>query len=207
MATAGANGPRSVRARASKAAKHGITPAWHTDREDYARRTDAHWTRSDKLPAHVIAKSGDLRVVSGFRALDFWRCDIRALYRCPDSQRRCGKMHVTPKPRDVFFDDLVRQTAAGLIVPIEFRTGSRIHRFWMTDRDQDRYEDLNSGRPVLPSPEPEEENHASTGASRRAPTCRPTPPEPGLPVPETPLPSNSGATCPSDPGCAAGVSP
>lgn len=71
LSTAGAEGPRSVRARASRAAKYGITPAWHTDRAEYARRNDGHWTRSDNLPAHVIAKSGDLRVVSGFRVLDF----------------------------------------------------------------------------------------------------------------------------------------
>ncbi|WP_406053942.1 hypothetical protein OG462_42870 [Streptomyces sp. NBC_01077] len=89
LSSAGVEGPRSVKARAAKAAKHGITPAWHTDRSDYASRRDTHWTRSDSLPAEVIAKSGDLRVVSGFRALDFWRCDHRALYRCPETQRRC----------------------------------------------------------------------------------------------------------------------
>jgi hypothetical protein len=67
--SAAAHGPRSVRARASHAARHGITPAWHTDRADYADRRDTHWTRSDRLPARVIAKTGALRVVSGFRAL------------------------------------------------------------------------------------------------------------------------------------------
>ncbi|MFI7103199.1 hypothetical protein ACIBK8_28060 [Streptomyces sp. NPDC050161] len=138
LSSAGAEGPRSVKARASKAAKHGIIPAWHTDRSDYARRTDTHWTRSDHLPAEVIAKTGDLRVVSGFRVLDFWRCGIHALYRCPDTPNRCGKRHVTPKPRDVLFDDLVRKTAAGLIVPITHRTGSTTHRFWVTDADRDQ---------------------------------------------------------------------
>ncbi|MFE2718903.1 hypothetical protein ACFXKI_45105 [Streptomyces mirabilis] len=103
LSSAGAHGPRSVRARASHAARHGITPAWHTDRADYADRHDTHWPRSDRLPARVIAKAGDLRVVSGFRALDFWRCDARALYRCPDTSHRCGKVHVTPKPRDILF--------------------------------------------------------------------------------------------------------
>ncbi|MFI1607621.1 hypothetical protein ACH4YN_36835 [Streptomyces griseofuscus] len=174
LATAGAHGPKSVRARANRAAKNGITPAWHTDRRDYARRSDTHWTRSDLLPAEVIAKSKDLRVVSGFRVLDFWRCDLHALYRCPDSQRRCGKMHATPKPRDVFFDDLVRQTAAGLIVPVEFRDGSRTHRFWVTDSDRDRYADLTSGRPVSPSPDLEDLDLGPVKeGSRRAPTCRP----------------------------------
>ncbi|MEU3616490.1 hypothetical protein ABZ725_29915 [Streptomyces sp. NPDC006872] len=63
LSTAGADGPRSVRARAARAERNGITPAWHTDRNDYAHRHDTHWTRSDNLPAHVIAKIGDLRVV------------------------------------------------------------------------------------------------------------------------------------------------
>ncbi|MER5312947.1 hypothetical protein ABT034_34825 [Streptomyces sp. NPDC002773] len=174
LSSAAHEGPRSVKARAARAAKHGITPAWHTDRSDYASRTDTHWTRSDNLPAEVIAKSGDLRVVSGYRALDFWRCDHRALYRCPETQRRCGQMHVTPKPRDVFFDDLVRRTAAGLIVPVEHRTGSKTYRFWVTDADQERLEDFNIGRPVLPSAEPEDERELPTHASHRAPTCRPS---------------------------------
>ncbi|MGC5543666.1 hypothetical protein ACPYPE_23635 [Streptomyces griseus] len=173
LSSAGAEGPRSVKARASRAAKNGITPAWHTDRSDYASRTDTHWTRSDNLPAEVIAKSGDLRVVSGFRVLDFWRCDIRALYRCPDTSSRCGKRHITPKPRDVFFDDLVRQTAAGLIVPIEHRTGTRTHRFWVTDTDRDRLEDHNSGRPDATQQDPEDERDLPVRASYRAPTCRP----------------------------------
>ncbi|MFD3572215.1 hypothetical protein [Streptomyces sp. NPDC058667] len=174
LSTVGVEGPRSVKARAARAAKHGIIPAWHTDRSDYASRSDTHWTRSDNLPAEVIAKSGDLRVVSGYRALEFWRCDDRALYRCPQTQRRCGQTHVTPKPRDVFFDDLVRGTAAGLIVPVEHRTGTKTHRFWVTDADRERLEDLNSGRPVLPPAEPEDERDLPTGASHRAPTCRPS---------------------------------
>ncbi|MFE7757659.1 hypothetical protein [Streptomyces sp. NPDC057429] len=187
LSTAGVQGPRSVRARASRAAKHGITPAWHTDRGDYASRNDVHWTRSDHLPARVIAKAGDLRVVSGFRVLDFWKCDVRALYRCPDTQSRCGKTHTTPKPRDVFFDDLVRKTAAGLIVPVEFRGGSRTHRFWVTDRDRDRYADLNNGLPVLPSAETEDHDQKSSGASRRAPTCRPHTATPAMPSHTAPL--------------------
>ncbi|MFE1230600.1 hypothetical protein [Streptomyces sp. NPDC058745] len=174
LSTAAQEGPRSVKARANKASKHGITPAWHTDRSDYASRNDVHWTRSDNLPAEVIAKSGDLRVVSGYRALDFWRCDHRALYRCPETQRRCGAMHVTPKPRDVFFDDLVRRTAAGRIVPVQHRVGTSTHRFWVTDADRDRLDDLNGGRLVLPSVEPDDERELPTAASHRAPTCRPT---------------------------------
>ncbi|MER7491000.1 hypothetical protein ABTY20_35015 [Streptomyces sp. NPDC126497] len=37
------------------------TPAWHTDRAAYAQRNDTHWTRSDHLPAHVIARTGEKR--------------------------------------------------------------------------------------------------------------------------------------------------
>ncbi|MFF2812525.1 hypothetical protein ACFVT2_36205 [Streptomyces sp. NPDC058000] len=60
LSSAGVHGPRSVRARASKAAKNGIIPAWHTDRSDYAQRNDTHWTRSNHLPAEVIRKIGDV---------------------------------------------------------------------------------------------------------------------------------------------------
>ncbi|MET9351206.1 hypothetical protein [Streptomyces termitum] len=182
LSSAGREGPRSVKARANKAAKNGITPAWHTDRSDYAGRSDTHWTRSDNLPAEVIKKIGDLRVVWGFRALDFWKCDVRALYPCPDTSNRCGKQHVTPKPRDVLFDDLVRKTAAGLIVPVEHLLGAKAHRFWVTDADRDRLEDHNAGRPVPPPVEPEDERELLYRASHRAPTCRPSVQRPKDPV-------------------------
>ncbi|MFJ3786482.1 hypothetical protein [Streptomyces sp. NPDC090093] len=172
---------------------------------------------SGNLPAEVIAKTGDLRVVSGYRAPEFWRCDDRALYRCPQTQRRCGQTHVTPKPRDVFFDDLVRGTAAGLIVPIEHRTGTKTHRFWVTDADRDRLEDHNSGRPVLPPAEPEDERDLPTGASHRAPTCRPSVQaaaapvvEPAVappPIPIQPLPSRPIGAWPFAPSIPAQPTP
>ncbi|WP_435850007.1 hypothetical protein [Streptomyces scabiei] len=170
LSTIGKEGPSSVRARAAKALEYGITPAWHTDRANYSQRNDTQWTRSDRLPAYVIAKSGDLRVVSGFRALEFWTCDHRALYPCPKGPRRCGAPHVTPKPRDVMFDDLVRKTAAGLIVPIEFKQGARIHRFWVTDQDRNRYAEEH-GLPSQPTTDPKD--FVGTG-SAGAPTCRPS---------------------------------
>ncbi|MCX5434755.1 hypothetical protein OHU11_42005 (plasmid) [Streptomyces sp. NBC_00257] len=188
LSTAGEHGPRSVRARASKAAKHGIIPAWHTDRADYALRSDTQWTRSNNLPAHVIAKAGDLRVISGFRALDFWHCGVRALYPCPNGARRCGKHHATPKPRDVLFDDLVRKTAAGEIVPVEHRTASKTHRFWVTSTDRDRLEDLRSDDTVLPLLS---DKDVPGGASANRPTCRPaaavTALAPPVAIPSEPL--------------------
>ncbi|MEU9523289.1 hypothetical protein [Streptomyces sp. NPDC048224] len=192
LSTIDESGLRGVRARAGKAAKNGITPAWHTDRLAYAQRNDTHWTRSDRLPAHLIARNGDLRIVSGFRALDFWHCDTSALYPCPDGVRRCGKAHATAKPRDVFFDDMVRQTAAGTIVPIQFRAGKTTHRYWVTSADRDRLDDLDSDDTRLP---PERETTSATGASRNRPTCQPTtapsteqdPPTPDVPLTARPL--------------------
>ncbi|MGP4092344.1 hypothetical protein, partial [Streptomyces sp. KR55] len=186
LSSAGAQGPRSVRARAAKAEKNGITPAWHTDRADYARRNDTHWTRSDSLPAYVIAKTGDLRVVSGFRVLDFWHCDVHAVYPCPDGVRRCGRFHATPKPRDVLFDDLVRRTAAGTIVPVQFRVGGTTHRFWVTDTDRDRLENLRSDDTQLP---PVSEPDAPARASRNRPTCKPSHSAPNAPAPVPVLPA------------------
>ncbi|MGW1778236.1 hypothetical protein ACWCQQ_03720 [Streptomyces sp. NPDC002143] len=171
LSSVGSDGLRGVRARAAKAEKNGITPAWHTDRSDYAQRHDAHWTRSNSLPAYVIAKTGDLRVISGFRKLDFWRCDVHAVYPCPHGVRRCGEAHATPTPKDVLFDDLVRQTAAGAIVPIQFRTATKLHRFWVTNADQERYNDLLSDTTQLPPAR--EDSTAPARASHNRPTCRP----------------------------------
>jgi hypothetical protein len=114
-------------------------------------------------PACVIARTGDLRIISGFRALDFWHCDTRAFYPCPSGVRRCGKAHAPPKPRDVLFDDMVRQTAAGTIAPIRFRAGITVHRYWVTSADRDRLEDLHSDDTRLP---PEREAAPASGASR-----------------------------------------
>ncbi|MEV7796932.1 hypothetical protein AB0O68_33980 [Streptomyces sp. NPDC087512] len=164
---------RAACAASAPAAKNGITPAWHSDRAAYAQCNDTHWTRSDNLPAHVIARIGDLRIVSGFRVLDFWHCDTHALYPCPHGIRRCGKAHATPKHRDVLFDGMARQTAAGTIVPIQFRAGTKVHRYWVTSADRDRLDDLNSADRRLP---PEGEAAPASGASRNRPTCQPAAP-------------------------------
>ncbi|MFD8421052.1 hypothetical protein [Streptomyces sp. NPDC059466] len=201
LSAVGGDGPRSVRARAAKAEKNGITPAWHTDRAAFADRNDTHWTRSDRLPAYVIARTGDLRVVSGFRALDFWICDSHADYPCPDGVRRCSQAHATPKPRDVLFDDLVRRTAAGTIVPVQFRTATKVHRFWVTDADRDRLEDLYGDPTRLPPVQVEDQQHARVRASLNRPTCHvhaPTPlsAPPALPSterPQHPLPAQPAA--------------
>lgn len=173
LSSVDSEGLRGVRARAAKAEKNGITPAWHTDRSDYAQRHDTHWTRSNNLPAYVIAKTGDLRVISGFRKLDFWRCDVHAVHPCPHGVRRCGEAHATPTPKDVLFDDLVRRTAAGSIVPIQFRTANKVHRFWVTHADQERYNDLLSDATQVPPAR--EDSTAPARASRNRPTCRPDP--------------------------------
>ncbi len=65
----------------------------------------------------------------------------------------------------------VRQTAAGAIVPIQFRAGSRVHRYWVTSTDRDRLEDLHSDDTRLP---PEREAAPAAGASRNRPTCQPS---------------------------------
>jgi hypothetical protein len=188
LSAAAVEGPRSVRARAARAEKNGITPAWHTDRATYARRNDTQWTRSDNLPAYVIAKTGDLRVVSGFRLLDFWRCDLRAIHPCPEGVRRCGRFHATPTPRSILFDELVRRTAAGTIVPVEFRAGSSKHRFWVTDTDRGRLEDLLSDDTRMP---PACEPAAPDHASHNRPTCKPVPPTPVITT--APLPAHPAA--------------
>ncbi|MBZ6093139.1 hypothetical protein KVH02_33225 [Streptomyces olivaceus] len=169
LSTAAAKGPRSVQSRAKKATTHGITPAWHTDRDAYARRNDTQWTYSNQLPARVIAKTGGLRVVSGFRVLDFWRCDITADLPCPDGLGRCWKQHATPKPRDVLFDDLVRKTAAGLILPLEYWSGSRMQRFWVPADERDRYYDAFG----QPSSSGEIAGPRAGRGSSEGPTCRP----------------------------------
>lgn len=169
LSTASVKGPRSVRARAGKASTNGITPAWHTDREDYARRNDTQWTSSNRLPARIIAKTGGLRVVSGFRVLDFWRCDVTADLPCTEGPGRCWKLHATPRPRDVLFDDLVRKTAAGLIAPLEYWSGSRMQRFWVPADERDRYYDVFGA----PTPTGGAEQQRAGLGSKDGPTCRP----------------------------------
>ncbi|NJP46509.1 hypothetical protein [Actinacidiphila epipremni] len=176
LSDVGITGPGSVGDRVGKARKLGITPAWHTDRPRFAQRNDTQWTMSSHLPAEVIARTGDLRVVSGFRVLDFFTCDLTAVYQCPDGVRRCGKIHVLPKVRDIMFDDLVRRTAAGAIVPIEHRVSTRtLHRFWVTSTDHTRY--LATFGPAEFAAVAVPVVQVQRGSSA-APTCRPAPTTP-----------------------------
>lgn len=66
----------------------------------------------------------------------------------------------------------VRQTAAGTIVPIEFRTATKTHRFWVAHTDRERYSDLLSDDTRLP-PLQEEDAQPAPSASRNRPTCQP----------------------------------
>ncbi|MFI0242964.1 hypothetical protein [Streptomyces sp. NPDC016845] len=67
---------------------------------------------------------------------------------------------------------MVRKTAAGAIVPIQFRAGATVHRCWVTSTDRDRLNDLDSDDTRVP---PEREAAPATGASRNRPTCQPSP--------------------------------
>ncbi|WP_331732460.1 hypothetical protein OG592_41780 (plasmid) [Streptomyces avidinii] len=71
----------------------------------------------------------------------------------------------------MLFDDLVRRTAAGTIVPVEYLRGTKVDRFWVTDADRDRLADLQSGVIVLPPTQPDD---SSSKSSPNLPTCRPT---------------------------------
>jgi hypothetical protein len=173
LSTIERKGPKSVRARAAKATANNITPAWHTDRPNYSQRNDAHWTACNHFNAPEI-RTNPIRIVSGFRALDFWHCEAGATLLCPDNitdaRKRCGDVHLTPKPRDILFDDMVRNTATGLVVPVKHRMGRRVHRFWVTRDDQRRLYDFVGG------PGPEDQSSGAdkaVGASVGAPTCRP----------------------------------
>lgn len=185
LSSAGREGPSSVRARALRAVQHGITPLWHTDRRSYADRNDAHSTRSDSLPPEVIAKNRDLRVVSGYRVLEFFRCDASAVLRCPDEAgyRRCGRIHAAPKVRDIMFDDLVRGTAAGEVAPLDFRIRSRTQRFLVPATHRDRYLDL-TGSPAAdpgnpsPSASPATTDRPAAPARHSAPHRCGAPPRP-----------------------------
>ncbi len=165
--------------------------------------------RTGRAATTCLPRSSRRRVTcASSRAFVRWTSGVATSGPCirvrtPHS-RRCGGWHVTPKPKDVFFDDLVRRTAAGLIVPVEHQLGSKAHRFWVTDADRDRLEDHNAGRPVLSAVEPEDQREMPHRASYRPPTCRP-PVLPAAPVagapgvepavvpPPAPVPSSSPA--------------
>ncbi|WP_406187364.1 hypothetical protein [Streptomyces sp. NBC_01006] len=50
----------------------------------------------------------------------------------------------------MLFDDLVRRTAAGTIVPVEYLMGAKVDRFWVTDADRDRLAQLQAGVIIVP---------------------------------------------------------
>jgi hypothetical protein len=56
--------------------------------------------------------------------------------------------------------------AAGTIVPVEFRTATKLHRFWITSADRGRLEELREDDSRLPPPE-EESARGRRPAARR----------------------------------------
>lgn len=165
------HGPRTVRSRVRKAQSFGLVSAWHTDRRSFDGRQDAHWTRTDNLPAEAIRAERDLLVRSGVRRLIWERCDTRRAEPCPDRRTgRCGRLHPRPEPYPVQFDELVRRTASGLLVPIDFRMRTRVNRFWVPADDRDRYLDAMGGEQA---DDEEQSLLPADKASQRGPTCRP----------------------------------
>ncbi|WP_326658816.1 hypothetical protein [Streptomyces canus] len=57
-------------------------------------------------------------------------------------------------------------------MPIEFRTATKTHRFWVAHTDRERYSDLLSDDTRLP-PLQEEDTQPAPSASRTRPTCQP----------------------------------
>ncbi|MEU5255136.1 hypothetical protein [Streptomyces longwoodensis] len=60
--------------------------------------------------------------------------------------------------------DIVRSTAAGLTVPIQFRTATKQERFWVTDADRDRLQELYADDIQLP---PAPDTFSATSVSGR----------------------------------------
>ncbi len=99
------------------------------------------------------------------------RCDERSPVRArPGSGGRCGDFHTTPQVRPIGFDDLVRKTAAGLIVPLEYASGGRKQRFWVPSGDRERYLDNGGGADVRELDGNPQQNPRANGTG---PTCRP----------------------------------
>ncbi len=105
------------------------------------------------------------------------------------------------------FDDLIRRTAAGTIVPVQFRVGGTTHRFWVTDTDRDRLEDLRSDDTQLP---PVPAPGAPARASRNRPTCKPSVSAPNAPAPVPARPASPAAEtapAPSEAGAQTDAAP
>jgi hypothetical protein len=139
----------SVRRRSMRAWTDGITPLWTTVDRTSPLIDQAPWTRTDDMDWQYVSSGRELQVRGGVRELALKRCDLTNPLPCPvRGYGRCGQLHGSwDLALNVQLDDLVRDSASGLYVPIAVQNGRLASRMWVRSADRDRF--LDSGGVLL----------------------------------------------------------
>lgn len=133
----------TVRRRQANRARNGITSIWHVVDVGAPLINQVHYTRADRLPAHVIKTHPDLMIRGGARDLRPYDCDASSPWPCPKKRvGRCGGQHPEWVSVERGFDSMVRDIASELWVPVTHKIGRHIERFFAKAEHRIRFQEL-----------------------------------------------------------------
>jgi hypothetical protein len=133
----------SVDKRTSIALADGLTPLWLVNNDNAIPIDRAPWARLNVFNWKDVRRRDALPVRGGVKTLRMIPCDGSNPSPCPRTGRgRCGGRHAAWEPTlGLNYDDVIRQTAAGELVPLfmERSDGRRRWYLWVTPNDKERF--------------------------------------------------------------------
>ncbi|MET7480397.1 hypothetical protein ABZT17_39515 [Streptomyces sp. NPDC005648] len=138
----------SVDERTRAARRAGLTPLWLVNHENAIPIDRAPWARLNVQSWRDVTDRAALPVRGGIKELHMSRCDWSTPVPCPRrGAGRCGGRHGSWEPvRGLYYDEVVRRTATGELVPLYMPrpAGRRGWHMWVTPADK---EEFLEGRP------------------------------------------------------------
>ncbi|MEV4078361.1 hypothetical protein [Nonomuraea fuscirosea] len=133
----------SVDKRTRTALADGLTPLWLVNDENAIPIDRAPWARLNVFSWKDVRRRDALPVRGGVKTLRMAPCDGDNPLPCPRTGRgRCGGRHGVWEPtHGLNYDDVIRQTATGELVPlfVERSDGRRRWYLWVTPADKERF--------------------------------------------------------------------
>ncbi|RPF38641.1 hypothetical protein [Streptomyces sp. TLI_185] len=133
----------SVDERTRSAFRDGLTPLWLVNNENAIPIDRAPWARLNVQSWRDVTDRAALPVRGGIKQLHMSRCDWSNPVPCPQQGAgRCGGRHALWEPvRGLYYDDVIRRTAAGELVSLYLPhpAGRRGWHMWVTPTDKDEF--------------------------------------------------------------------
>ncbi|RSM93314.1 hypothetical protein DMH25_35485 [Streptomyces sp. WAC 01325] len=135
----------TVDQRTRIAREDGLTPLWLVNNENAIPIDRAPWARLNVQGWRDVTDRAALPVRGGVKQLHMSTCDWNSPTPCPkQGHGRCGGRHGAWEPsRGLYYDDVIRRTATGELVPLYMphSSGRRGWHMWVTPADKDEFLD------------------------------------------------------------------